>query len=321
MERNSKDFEAMEPSAWPNCDAADTTANNDENTQTTSAEKAEKAAHVKEQRPRYAGRVTLGIALVVMGLLMVAGLLFPDLDLTKLAKFAPLILVALGLEILVSSMRHPDCQVKVGFGMVFLSLFLIGGSVCFSLLPEVWAAFNPEGQVEVNQEASRKERAVYAEIDPTSISDFRIYGNTSFYGSAMDVEWHASVTLPGNFESKEQFSAAAAEILHALAKEDISDASIHAGNEQESYELFTNGVYAFADVTGEQLEKLVDHRKCILNQNMDYTSVTEARYAEMQENGLLVDAEALKQAYEEGKQDGYRDALEESERNDAELAG
>ncbi len=75
-----------------------------------------------------------------------------------------------------------------------------------------------------------------------------------------------------------------------------------------------------ADATAEQLVKLVDHRKIFLDQDMSYTSKSEERYNEMKESGLLVDAEALKQAFEEGKQLGYQSAMDEMRDGSSELS-
>ncbi len=224
MEQNDKDLEQMASAVMQDCDVNEYTANDQRPTVETPAKKT---SPVKERKIQYAGRITLGIALIIVGVLITAGLFMPGLDLTKLAKFAPLILVALGLEILVSSIRHGDRQVKVGFGMVILCLFLIGGSVCFALLPEVWKVFNPEVHAAVEKEESQKEREIYAQIDPTSIKEVVVYANTSYYGQESDIEWNARVHLPDNFESKEQFSVAAADVLQVLAKEDVSYACIY----------------------------------------------------------------------------------------------
>lgn len=316
MEQNDKDLEQMESTMQQDCDASESTANDQQPAVETPAKKS---SRMKERKIQYAGRITLGIALIIVGVLITVGLFMPSLDLTKLAKFAPLILVALGLEILVSSIRHGDRQVKVGFGMVILCLFLIGGSVCFSLLPEVWKVFNPEARAAVVKEESQKEREIYAQIDPTSVREVVVYANTSYYGQGTNIEWNARVHLPDSFESKEQFSVVAADILQVLAKEDISYALIYSNGTQDEYELRTNSAYALADVTGEQLVKLVDHRKIFLDQDMSYTSRSEEVYSEMKESGLLVDAEALKQAFEEGKQLGYQSAMNEMQGDYAEL--
>lgn len=316
MEQNDKDLEQMESKVLQDCDASESAANSQQPTVETPAKKT---SRMKERKIQYAGRITLGIALIIVGVLITAGLFMPSLDLTKLAKFAPLILVALGLEILVSSIRHGDRQVKVGFGMVILCLFLIGGSVCFSLLPEVWKVFNPEARAAVAKEESQKEREIYAQIDPTSVKGLDVYASTDYYGPEREIKWNAMVQLSDQFESKEQFGAAVAELLHVLAEKDFSYVSINAESAQEEYEFTTNSAYALADTTAEQLVKLVDHRMYLLDQDMSYTSRSEEVYNEMKESGLLVDAEALKQAFEEGKEEGYQSAMNEMQNDYSEL--
>lgn len=290
----------------------DTTAETASTVQTekNAQRKAQKGAFVKPMRAHYAGRITLGVSLIVVGVMITAGLLMPSLDLVKLAKFAPLILVVLGLEILVTAARYTDRQVKVGFGMVFLCLILIMGSVGLAVVPAVCDALHLEQWDQVAQQAQEKERAIYAQVEPASIKELHIHGGRE---SLFDetVEWYASVRLPGSFENKTQFSETAANILHILAEQDITDVYIRTEDERESYALSLHGVYAFGNVEAAQLEKLVEHSVNVLDANMMEISVSEQKYQEMKESGMLADAQALKDAYEEGKADGYQSAVKD----------
>ncbi len=278
--------------------------------QTDSSPVQKMPMQAKTQKAYYAGRITIGIALIIIGVVITADLLMPRMDLIKLAKVAPLILVVFGLEILITAMRHKDGPVKVGFGMVVLCLFLVGGSIGFALLGEVLDNVNPQVLAQVKAQSKEKEQAVYAQIDPTSVRDFEIFANAN-YALADTTEWYASMKLTDAFENKEQFSAAAAEILHLLAQQDVTTANIYAESKKESYILSVEGVYAMAEVTGPQLEKLVQHSIRIMDENMSYKQVSEEKYTEMKQAGMLVDAEALKTAYEKGEDAGYQKALEE----------
>ena len=270
--------------------------------------KAEKAA--KAAAPRYVGRITLGVAMIIMGLLITVGLFQPSLDLTKLARLAPLMLVVLGVEILVASFRRGDRQVKIGFGMTILCLFIIGGSVCFSIIPVAWEQMSG-ARVEYEEKVNAIEEQIYAQLDPTTIRHLAVY---SYNGAYTDVpKWfHATVTLADTFQDKEAFSEKAAEVLQIMAlTQELRHVELESGDESDMYSLSVDHVSAYKDVQAADLVKLVNHNVYYLDRHMEFNSMSEERYQQMKQDNLLADAEALKQAYEEGKHMGREEAYAE----------
>ena len=77
---------------------------------------------------RRAGTFTLGVVLVAAGLGMLASLFWPALDIRWLLKLSPLILVALGVEILLAA--HGGAKVKYDWLGMILCFLLVGAGLC-----------------------------------------------------------------------------------------------------------------------------------------------------------------------------------------------
>ena len=95
------------------------------------------------QKVRRVGTVAFGLTLVLAGVLLIADLFLPDLSLLRLARFAPAILVVLGVEVLVYAAR-PGVTIKYDFLSMFataLILVVVGGA---SLVPLAVQYLGPE---------------------------------------------------------------------------------------------------------------------------------------------------------------------------------
>ena len=79
-------------------------------------------------RVRRVGSFTMGIALIVCGIVAILGLFRTDFDLILIAKFAPIVLILLGLEILVSSILFKRDKLKYDILSGFFCFLLICGS-------------------------------------------------------------------------------------------------------------------------------------------------------------------------------------------------
>lgn len=86
-----------------------------------------------ETRPggRRVGTFTLGVVLIVIGVLMGVSLIWPRLDLRWTAKGAPLILISLGVETLLAA--RGDRRVRYDWaGMLLCFLVGFGGLALFT---------------------------------------------------------------------------------------------------------------------------------------------------------------------------------------------
>lgn len=97
-------------------------------------------AAVQARPQRRVGTFTLGVALVSGGLCMLASLFYPALDLTWALKCSPLILVALGVETLLSA--RTDGRVKYDWLGMLLCFLLIGAALC--MYGAVWWITNED---------------------------------------------------------------------------------------------------------------------------------------------------------------------------------
>lgn len=95
------------------------------------------------KKVRRVGRVAFALLLIAAGILLLVQQFVPHFDLLSIVRFAPVLLIVLGAEILLYSTR-PDVQVKfdwlslVGCGFI---LVIVG---CSSLVPVVWNLYGPQ---------------------------------------------------------------------------------------------------------------------------------------------------------------------------------
>ena len=95
------------------------------------------------KKVRRVGQVAFALLLIAAGILLLVQQFVPHFDLLSIVRFAPVLLIVLGAEILLYSAR-PDVQVKfdwlslVGCGFI---LVIVG---CSSLVPVVWNLYGPQ---------------------------------------------------------------------------------------------------------------------------------------------------------------------------------
>ncbi len=260
-------------------------------------------------KPRYVGRITLGLALIFTGGIITAAMLAPGFDLIRLAKFTPLILVALGAEILISSFIRSDRPVKVGFGTTLLCLVLIGGSVCAALLPQVWQEYGPPRTQQINEAASRMEKTLYQgypaqDLESLSVSSHWVEGNK--------VHLRVDARLSGSFENAQQFAEKALPLVQIAAGQDEVDTLyISTGDAYGNWSLSLDPVYPWQEVSAEALAGRVQHSWMVYTQD-GAMALEDEKFQKMKEEGTLFTAEALDEesraSFEEGYADGIREA-------------
>ncbi|MEG0751213.1 MAG: DUF5668 domain-containing protein [Oscillospiraceae bacterium] len=84
------------------------------------------------KRSRRIGTLTVGLALIVLGIVFIAFTFFPNSEWLEFSlRFWPLILISLGAELLcVRFSKGEDNQMKVDFGSVMLMLLCVGFAFC-----------------------------------------------------------------------------------------------------------------------------------------------------------------------------------------------
>lgn len=258
------------------------------------------AAKANAPRPRYVGRFTLGICLILVGVVITASMLVPDLNLLWFAKLLPLVLVALGLEILISSLRKDGRPVKVGFGTTLLCLVLIGGSVLAAMLPGLWKYFGPEQRAKEQQIQNQIERVIYEQIDPAAFEQIQVLVN--FWDLDPDPHVRIDASLAGEFESAEAFAQKALPLVQAAASYndlEIDALYINSNDAYGNWSLSFDPVYPWKDTPAEALAQKVNHTDVVLTQN-GLSSVGHSDFERMKQEGVLATADAVEEAYNRG---------------------
>ena len=95
------------------------------------------------KKVRRVGRVAFALLLIAAGILLLVQQFAPQFDLIRVVRFAPVLLIVLGVEMLVWSAK-PDVKVKFDWlsviGCAFI-LCVVGGA---SVLPYLWSVAGPE---------------------------------------------------------------------------------------------------------------------------------------------------------------------------------
>jgi len=96
---------------------------------------------------RRVGTLTMGLALITTGLVIIIAMLFPGLDWTLYAKLSHIWLIVLGLEILINYLRFHGEQMRCDFLSGFVCLCLIGGSLAAVCVASAFAYYGPPRRI------------------------------------------------------------------------------------------------------------------------------------------------------------------------------
>ncbi|MGD9559430.1 MAG: hypothetical protein AB7V55_02355 [Oscillospiraceae bacterium] len=92
------------------------------------------------QRKRRVGTFTMALCLIAVGVLLILRLFISAISVAAIARFAPVVLVLLGIELLVANFLYKTDKLRFDILSVFLSLLLIGGSIVASVGGDVYYA-------------------------------------------------------------------------------------------------------------------------------------------------------------------------------------
>ncbi len=225
---------------------------------------------VKQVKIRRVGTLTLGISLVTTGILLLCNMLIPNFPLLAFVKFAPLVLVLTGLEILLYSFFAKGEKLRYDFLSMLFCLLLIGGSIGLTVIPTFAQNAMQAQQIE-SQIESRIHTDVYEALKGESIQDVYI----SFYLDEVAYPWtdaipddlsyqdlngaylSLDITLNGSYDSPEAFAEATRKILDELEPLHLPEASYYVQDNDYTYHVSLNG-YWEKDASVEQLTDMID---------------------------------------------------------------
>lgn len=309
-----------------------------ENRSATASETAPKTAAAQPKKVRRVGTFAFGLILVAAGVLLVAHNFMPELDLVSIVKFAPAVLVVLGVEVLIYAAR-PDVTLKYDFLSMFACAFIllcVGGA---SLLNVYIAYYGPSEGILSNQVRRQVEEQAYTAVRQVPgtqnlIRDasFNVYNYRRVEADGTiqpsdDLDAYAYFTFNPGFESEEDFAAACKTVMDACGAADVPITEyrfdIWHGDGQEApiavYELSVSGRW-LADADLETLVRNVSvswwYQDISFTARADLDDYLAQQTAETEAEDVN---ENLANAYEEGYQTGVRLAADMSSEELVEL--
>lgn len=119
---------------------------------------------VRPKKVRRVGRIAFAVLLIAAGVLLLLQQFMPQFDLIGIVRFAPVLLIVLGIEMLVYSSK-PDVTVKFDW----LSVLGCGFILCIvgvaSLVPLVWGYVNPARDYARNNYSTQLQDQAYQALN------------------------------------------------------------------------------------------------------------------------------------------------------------
>lgn len=132
------------------------------------------------KKTRRVGTITMGACLVAVGVILILAIFLPAMDVLYIARFAPLVLVLLGAEILIAHIRHRDDKLRYDILSVVLCILLIGFSLFAAAVPVVYQRA---------VETQRAQRRLAVELEDRSYALFDGMDEAKFW----TVDWSVSL--------------------------------------------------------------------------------------------------------------------------------
>lgn len=117
------------------------------------------------KKVRRVGSIAFALVLIAAGVLLIVYQFVPQFDLLKILKFSPVILIALGIEMLVYSAR-PDVKVKFDWLAMLGTAFTLCVVGTAALLPLAISEWGPARNYAQTRIESQKADAMYSALTP-----------------------------------------------------------------------------------------------------------------------------------------------------------
>ena len=225
-----------------------------------SAPQQPQSTYCGAQAPRKVRRVgtfTMGLCLVVVGIALVINMFRPSWNMLYLFRLAPLVLVALGVELLIASATKGDTKLKYDFLSVILCFFLLVTGFIGVAGMKLAEYVSPENIYNMEQMENQWEEAVGTALaaDP-NVKNVETYVNYSFSWperiampaslSELGQDAVASVTLAGEFKDVQMFLQSAQPVVQAIKACGVETPDIYLsadGPNQTQYNLNIHGTF------------------------------------------------------------------------------
>ena len=259
---NNTDFEPMNPmeeTAQPEMQAD----------RPQGAPQPRRAQKMRQERPkvRRVGFFTLGIALSLTGGCIAASMILPDFPLFTVAKLAPLVLVALGVEVLWANARKGDAQLKYDLLSMFVCFVLICASMGAATLPILLRYYGPDREYTERRLEQELEEQLNEKLPDGIVLDG--YSYVDLNRMEFDREMtladlktedlvRVNLTLAGAYADENAFAEACAQMLPALRELGVDQVDFHSENGDDQWELQIGGPFQM-NASAQELAVQVTH--------------------------------------------------------------
>lgn len=213
------------------------------------------------KRTRRVGTITLGVMLIAVGVLSVIHIINPSLNMITILKLSPIILIALGIEILIAAFVNNSDKIRYDGVSIILCVFLICASLGMSAVMTVFEYFNPMYKQEQRQAKSQLEQQSYELLsDMDKISDINISINYDIFEKTdvqNDKEYaDIHISLKDDYDNQSEFSQDCASICSELSPVIDKFNNINIESYSGTMRVYLNGAVQ-KNYKKEDIEKIV----------------------------------------------------------------
>lgn len=230
-------------------------------------ETAQPEMQADRPKVRRVGFFTLGIALILTGGCIAASMILPDFPLFTVAKLAPLVLVALGVEVLWANARKGDAQLKYDLLSMFVCFVLICASMGAATLPILLRYYGPDRKYTERRLQQELEEQLNEKLPDGIVLDG--YSYVDLNRMEFDREMtladlktedlvRVNLTLAGAYADENAFAEACAQMLPALRELGVDQVDCHSENGDDQWELQIGGPFQM-NASAQELAVQVTH--------------------------------------------------------------
>ena len=220
-----------------------------------------------QPKVRRVGFFTLGIALILTGGCIAVSMMLPDFPLFTVAKLAPLVLVALGVEVLWANARKGDARLKYDLLSMFVCFVLICVSMGAATLPVLLRYYGPDREYTEQRLEQELEQQVYEKLPAGIVQDGYSYVDLNRMEFDKDMTLadlktedlvRLNLTLAGTYADESAFAEACAQTLPALRELGVDQVDFHSENGDDQWELQIGGPFQM-NADAQELAVQVSH--------------------------------------------------------------
>ena len=197
------------------------------------------------KKVRRVGSIAFALVLIAAGVLLIVYQFVPQFDLLKILKFSPVILIALGIEMLVYSAR-PDVKVKFDWLAMLGTAFTLCVVGTAALLPLAISQWGPARNYAQNRIESQKADAMYsaltadpalkAKTDSLSVDVWFNHDTHGDYTLQSGDDCILNAALQGPYADAEAFAADCMAVMQRAADDGLGFTCYHFNADEDTDE-------------------------------------------------------------------------------------